>query len=177
LITQVEEGVFVAERRRIPGLGVVVVGLLVLLPLGAVGWWMNRPTGDTPPIGPGLGELDVVCIGRVDGLTPVAGLEPAMPGQVQEVYVVDGQAVKAGDKLLKLNDESLKLRAEEAKEAVAAAQIELDAAELELKLYPLRMNSQKIAVDAANDRVTLAKQLLKERELRRPLIGCRSRAG
>ncbi len=153
-----------AEPRRIPGLGVAVVGMFILLPLIGVGWWLNRPKPDLAANGPRLGELDVVCIGRVDGLTPAAGLEPAMPGQVQEVFVADGQSVRKGDQLLKLNDESLKLRAEEANEAVAAAQIELDAAELDLKLHPLRLNSQKIALEGANDRVTLARQLLKERE-------------
>src|SRR5437868_13266382 len=97
-------------RRRVPGLGIVLALAFLLLPIAGVAWWLNRPRGEAVP-NTALTDLDVVCLGRVDGLAPVAALEPAAPGRVVAVLVSEGQAVKAGDQLLKLDDESLRLKA------------------------------------------------------------------
>lgn len=151
-------------RRRIPGLGVVLGVALLVLPIVGVTWWLNRSKDDAPPGGPALPDLDVVCLGRVDGLSPVAALEPAMPGKVVAVYAAEGQHVAAGEKLLKLDDESLLLRADEARAAVAAAEVEVDAARLEQRLHPLRKSTQEAAVAAAADRVASARRLLEEKK-------------
>jgi len=150
------------SRRRVP-LGVIIVAALLVLSIGGVAWWLYRPRSDVPT-GPALADLDVVCLGRVDGLTPVASLEPLVPGRVAEVFVSDGQSVKAGDRLLKLDDESLRLREEEARAAVTAAAIEVEAAELDKTLYPLRKATQEAAVTSARDRVATARKLIDEKK-------------
>ena len=70
------------DGRRFPGLGFLAVVVLIAAPIAAVAWWLNRPKPDATPPGPPLTELDVVCVGRVDGLAPIASLEPALPGKV-----------------------------------------------------------------------------------------------
>src|SRR5262249_40016328 len=134
-----QKGAPVAEGRRLPGLGAVVAGLFVLASLGAIAWWQFRPKPDTGPTGPLVNELDVVCIGRIDGLTPVASLEPTLPGRVAKISVAEGDAVKAGQELLRLDDAAARLRVEEAKAAVMGAEVEVDAAKLEVKLHPGRV--------------------------------------
>ncbi len=109
------------SRRRIPGFGVLIVILFLVLPICGVAWWLNRPKPGAPPPGPPLSELDVVCLGRIDGENAVANLEPSVPGKVVEVYATEGQRVGAKTKLLKLDDESFRLREEEARSALAAA--------------------------------------------------------
>lgn len=150
-------------RRKIPGLWFVAVALL-LLPLAGVTWWLNRSKDDPGAGGPALTDVDVVCLGRVDGLNPVVSLEPSMPGKVVALFVSEGQRVGPGAKLLQLDDESLLLRVEEAKAAVAAADVEVDAAKLEEKLFPLRKATQATAVAAAGDRVASARRLLDEKK-------------
>jgi len=151
-------------RRRIPGLGFVLAALFLVLPIAGVAWWFYRPKGSEATTGPGLTDLDVVCLGRVDGLTPVASLEPTIPGKVAEVFVSEGQAVQAGEKLMRLEDEALRLKEEEAKAAFDAADVEVSAAKLERTLYPFRKAAQEAAVAAAGERVTAAEKLLDEKK-------------
>ena len=113
--------------------------------------------------GQGLADLDVVCLGRVDGLTPIASLEPSIPGKVAEIFVSEGQPVKPGDKLVRLDDEALRLKEDEAKAAFEAAEVEVAAAKLERTLYPFRKAAQEAAVAAAGERVTAAEKLLDEK--------------
>lgn len=151
-------------RRRIPGFGAVLALALLVLPIAGVTWWLNRPKDAADTSGPALPDLDVVCLGRIDGLNPVASLEPPLPGKVVAVFAAEGQRVTAGEKLLKLDDESLLLRVEEAKAAVAGADVEVEAARAELKLQPLRKSTQEAAVAAAADRVASARRLLDEKK-------------
>jgi multidrug resistance efflux pump len=153
-----------SERRRLPGLGAIIAVLFLVAPLAAVGWWLSRPKGDATPPGPALTELDAVCSGRVDGLTPVASLDPPMPGKVAEVMVSEGQSVSAGKPLLRLEDDAMKLRIEEAKAALAAVDVEIEAAALEVKQHPARITTQKVAIAAAADRTATARKLLVERK-------------
>src|SRR6478672_1292659 len=140
-------------RRRIPGLGAAIALAFLLLPIGGVEWWLNSSKSDGPPAGPGLPDLDVVCLGRIDGLKPVTALEPSIPGRVTAVLVAEGQHIEPKTELLKLDDESLQLRVDEAKAAVTAADVEVDAAKLEQKLHPLRKSTQEAAIVAATGRV------------------------
>src|SRR5262245_44084426 len=91
-----------AQRRRIPGLGAAIAVLFLLLPLAVVAWWLNRTRGEQTAPGPGLADLDVVCLGRVDGLAPVVTLEPAVPGKVVELSAVKGKPLDLGEQLLRL---------------------------------------------------------------------------
>lgn len=151
-----------SEPRRIPGLGAIIAIAFLIVPIIAVAWWLNRPKGETVA-GVNPSELDVVCLGRVDGQTPVASLESTVPGKVVELFVSEGQVVKAKDKLLKLDDESLRLREEEADQAVKAAAIEVEAAQLEQTFQPRRIMLQKTAVDVARNRADAAWGLYQER--------------
>src|SRR5262245_18141575 len=101
-------------RRRIPGLGAALVGVVLLIAGGGLAWWLNRPKGNADAIGPGLPDLDVVYLGRIDGLKPVTYLEPSLPGRVAAVQDVEGKHPDTGAEILRLDDESLKLREEEA---------------------------------------------------------------
>ena len=150
-------------RRRIPGLGFIVAVALLVLPIAGVAWWLNRPKGNEAAGGQGLADLDVVCLGRVDGLTPIASLEPSIPGKVAEIFVSEGQPVKPGDKLVRLDDEALRLKQDESSAAFEAAEVEVAAAKLERKLYPFRKAAQEAAVAAAGERVTAAEKLLDEK--------------
>ncbi|HEY1188084.1 MAG TPA: HlyD family efflux transporter periplasmic adaptor subunit, partial [Gemmata sp.] len=114
-----------------------------------------------------LSELDVVCSGRVDGLRPAAGLDPAVPGKVAEVLVSEGQSVPAGKPLLRLEDEQPKWRVEEARAALAAVEIDIEGAGIEAKLHPQRVAAQKVAVAGAQDRTATARKLLDERRTAR----------
>jgi len=151
-------------RRRLPGLGIIIAAALLILPIAGVGWWLNRPHSGEGAGTSGLSDLDVVCLGRVDGLTPIASLEPGIPGKVAEVFVSEGQAVKTGDRLLKLDDESLRLKEDEAKAAFEAAEVEVAAAVLDQTLYPYRRAAQESAVAAAGERVTAAEKLYEEKK-------------
>ena len=153
-----------SERRRLPGLGAIIAVLFLVAPLAAVSWWLLRSKGDATPPGPTLAELDVVCSGRVDGLAPVAALDPALPGKVAEVMTYEGQAVPAGKPLLRLEDDALKLRAEEAKAALAVVDVEIESAALDVKQHPTRIASQKVAIASAADRTATARKLLTERK-------------
>jgi multidrug resistance efflux pump len=152
--------------RRIPVVGALLAIAFLIIPIIAVAIWLNRPKAG-PESGGSLSDLDVVCHGRIDGRTPIAHLEPTLPGKVVEVFVIEGQAVKAGDKLVKLDDESLKLREEEARQAVVAAEIEVETAQLEQQLHPRRRAIQEAAVAAAVDRAAAARSLYQERKTSR----------
>jgi multidrug resistance efflux pump len=152
-----------SEPRRIPVVGLIILVAFLIVPIIGVAWWLNRPKGEILSKG-SLADLDVVCLGRVDGLTPNANLEPTIPGKVVELFVAEGQAVKAKDKLLKLDDESLKLRADEAREAVTAAEIEVESTKLEQDLQPHRKMLQEAAVVAAMNRAAAAKGLYLEKK-------------
>jgi len=152
------------SSRRIPGLGIVIAIAFLLLPIAAVAYWLNRPRGNEVVGGPGLADLDVVCLGRIDGLLPVASLEPSIPGKVAQVFVKDGQTVKTGEKLLLLDDEALKLKESEARAVFDAAELDVQAARLEETLYPFRKLAQESAVAAAGERVVAAEKLLEEKK-------------
>lgn len=148
---------------RIPGLGAIVAFAFLVVPLIAVGWWLNHSRTETSP-GAIPTDLDVVCLGRVDGERPIASLEPAATGRVAEIFVVEGQTVQAKDKILRLEDESLKLRVKEAEDALGAVDVEVDMALEEQKLQPRRRVLQEAAITAAKNRLSAARSLYRERQ-------------
>ncbi len=154
-------------RRRIPGFGAGVALLFVLLSIGGVTWWQNQKKPPDPRSDAGLPDLDVVCLGRVDGLERTADLDARIPGHVANVYVVEGQHVDANKPLLKLDDAQLKLRVDEAQAAITAADIEVDAAKLEMKLHPIRRAAQEAAMAAATDRIAVGRRVYEEKKAAR----------
>jgi multidrug resistance efflux pump len=154
----------VADGRRSASVRAVVLGACLLVPLVAVVWWQSRPKPDAGTTGPALSDLDVVCLGKVDGLAPLAALDPAVPGRVLRVRVMEGDVVKEGQELLELDDSAFKLQEEQARAALAAADTELSAADLELKQHPTKVKAQALRVAAAGERVAAANRLLDERQ-------------
>ena len=155
-------------QRRIPGLGVLIALLCLVAPIAGVAWWLNRPNGSAPPPSPALVDLDVVCLGRVDGEKPVIELEPAMPGKVVKVTEnIEGKHVDANQALLELDNRSIQLRVKEAEAGIKAAEIDVEAARQELKLYPIRKTNQEAAVAAATDRVLTTRRLFEEKKAAR----------
>jgi len=155
----------VAERRRMPGMGLLIVLLFIAVPLAGTAWWLYRPKPSGPPPGPALTDLDVVCSGRVDGRQPTASLETSLPGRVFEIpeKVKEGSEVEKGDVLLRLDDSAAKFRLEEATASHTGAMVELDAAKAEAKLHPGRIEAEKAMVAASNARVDAARQLQAQR--------------
>ncbi|HJZ54274.1 MAG TPA: hypothetical protein VKE74_04920, partial [Gemmataceae bacterium] len=158
-----------AEGRRLPGFGAVVAGLVLLASLVAVWWWQFRPKPEAPPDPSALGQLDVVCLGRIDGEHPLISLEPLLPGKVEWV-IEEGKSVKAKADLLRLNDEAAKLRVKEAEAAVEGAKAEVDAAKQEAAAFPARKDAAAKSAEAAAARVKAAEELLKEREAQQSLM-------
>jgi multidrug resistance efflux pump len=158
----------VQPRRRIPGIGPVVALLLLLAPLAGVAWWLSRPKSEGPAPLPSLSDLDVVCLGRVNGENPVIHLEPTLAGKVVKVREnLEGKHVNAGDPLVELDAKTLELRVKEANAALNAAEIEVEAAKLEAKLHPIRKATQEAAVAAAADRIATARRVVEEKKTAR----------
>jgi multidrug resistance efflux pump len=147
-----------------PGAGAILALVFLVVPIAIVAWWLSRPKGETTSPLPTLADLDVVCLGRIDGEKAVANLDPGLPGKIVEICVVDGQHVNEKAPLLKLDDTSLKLRVEEAQAAVTAADIEIEAAQAEAKLHPIRKAIQRDAIAAAADRVASARRVYEEKK-------------
>ena len=143
------------QRRRIPGLGPAIAFLFLVAPIAGVTWWLTRPKSEGPPPTPALADLDVVCLGRVDGAKPVIHLEPATAGKVAKVHDVEGKHVEARQGLLELDNQSLALRVKEAEATVKVAEIDVEAAKQEVKLDPIRRATQEAAVAAAASCVAL----------------------
>lgn len=154
------------EQRRLPSFGVTLVIIFIVVSIAGVTLWQNQRKADHPPTA-ALPDLDVMCIGRIDGLVRTIDLDPRIPGRVAELLVTEGQHVEANKPLLRLDDSQLKLREEEALVAVKAADVELQAAKLEEKLHPVRKDAQIAAVTAAADRVAVARRVYKEKEAAR----------
>lgn len=148
-----------ADRRLLPGWGLLAVLMLIAGALAVATWWFNRPRPNGPPSGPALEDLDVICAGRVDGLLPTAGLEPAMPGKVSTILVQEGATVEKDAILLQLEDSAARFRLAEAIASRKVAEVELQAAEKEVQLYPTRVKAYEALVAAASARVEAAKQL------------------
>ncbi|MCX8138893.1 MAG: biotin/lipoyl-binding protein [Gemmataceae bacterium] len=147
--------------RRMPGVGWFLLFVLLLAPLLALSWWLRY--GRAPATPSESPELAVVCLGRVDGLHPVAALDVPLPGRVAEVFVSEGQEVKRGTPLLQLEDEAYRLRVREAEAARTAAELEKEAAEQERRAWPYRLAAQQTAVAAARERYEAARKLLEEK--------------
>ncbi|MBA4187277.1 MAG: hypothetical protein C0467_04580 [Planctomycetaceae bacterium] len=155
------------QRRRVPSIGAGIALLFVILSVVGVTWWQGQKQTADPRSDKTLPDLDVVCLGRVDGLERAADLDARIPGKVVQVFVVEGQHVEAKAPLLKLDDTQLKLRVDEAQAAVNAADIEIDAANLEAKQYPIRKATQEAAVTAATERVVVGRRVYDEKKAAR----------
>jgi len=99
-----------------------------------------------------------VVLGTADSDPPPAryGLPPVLQsGQVAEVFVKQGDTVKAGDKLYRFNSQMLEAKLKEAQEAVGIARAKLAEAQGEADLHATTVVLQEQAVKAAQRSVEL----------------------
>jgi multidrug resistance efflux pump len=133
--------------------GVVVVGsLLGARLLGPGGGGGTDSSGKSPPAPAAKETIGTVAIGTADSDPPPAryGLPPVLQsGQIAEVYVKQGDDVKAGDKLYKFDARPLEEKLAVAEAAVAIAESELAKAQGAADLHNTTVVLQEQAVKAA----------------------------
>jgi multidrug resistance efflux pump len=150
------------DGARPPKLGVVLVVVLILGSVGATAYWLNRPEPETAPVAPPP-EADVFCSGRIDAAKQVIALEPSAAGRVVEIYVAEGDVVKADQDVIRLDSSAAEFRLAQAKASVEAAQVELDAAKADQQRFPKQVEMKKHLIAAASARVDAVRKALQQR--------------
>jgi multidrug resistance efflux pump len=137
---------------------VVVVGsLLGARLLGPGGGGGTDASGKSPTPAP-KETIGTVAIGTADSDPPPAryGLPPVIQsGQVAEVFVKQGDEVKAGDKLYRFDTRPLDRKLAEAEAALGTARAKLDEAKGEADLHATNVVLAEQAVKAAERSVEL----------------------
>ena len=140
--------------------GVALVGsLLGARLLGPGGGGGTDATGKAPPAPAGKDTTGTVVLGTADSDPPPAryGLPPVLQsGQVVEVYVKQGEEVKAGQKLYRFSAPLLEAKVTEAVNAVDVARAKLAEARGEADLHASNVALQAQMVKAAETSVKLA---------------------
>jgi multidrug resistance efflux pump len=139
--------------------GAALVGIL----LGARHLGPGGGGTDTSKAPPAAGGKDVgtVVIGTVDSDPPPAryGLPPVLQsGQVVDVFVKQGDAVKAGDKLYRFNSTIPEAKLTEAERAVDMAKAKADTARGAAAQHAKKVDLQKQVVTGHDAQVKLALQ-------------------
>ena len=104
--------------------GRIIIAILLITAVFVVGYWYVTKQ-NTMPI-----STDLTGSGTVE--TTEIAISPEVSGKVMEVLVKEGDAVKAGDTLVKLDDSLLNAQLNQAKTNLAVAQAGLDAASTSL---------------------------------------------
>ena len=131
--------------------------------LCGAGWLLHaHPAGAAPAGDPGPAKL--VCFGYADVEAGVASLYPLQPGQVERVPVKEGQAVHAGDVLVRVDRRTAECLVRQARADLAAARAQQDQARQLLAQQPLREAEQQAVLDALAARLRGADWLLARRE-------------
>jgi len=142
--------------------GVVVVGsLLGARLLGPGGGGGGTDSAGKSPAPAGKDTIGTVAIGTADSDPPPAryGLPPVLQsGQIADVFVKQGDEVKAGDKLYKFDARPLEEKLAVAEAAIAIARAELAKAQGAAELHATTIVLQEQAVDAAKQIVKLTKE-------------------
>jgi multidrug resistance efflux pump len=106
----------------------------------------------------------VVALGHVDLESGVSSLYPTEPGRVAEILVHENDHVEEGATLLRLNDAQAHLKVSEAKIAVETALAQLTAARKIPEQFAAKIDQQRGAVVAAEQRLAAARTLLKRKQ-------------
>jgi multidrug resistance efflux pump len=131
--------------------------------LCGAGWLLHGHAAGAPPQAePEPPKL--VCFGYADVEVGVASLYPLQPGQVERVPVKEGQAVKAGDVLVRLDRRAAECLARQARADLAASRAQQDQARQLVPQQPLREAEQQAVLDAVAARLRGAEWLLARRE-------------
>jgi multidrug resistance efflux pump len=140
---------------------VVVVGSLLGARLLGPGGGGGTDSSGKSPAPTGKEIVGTVVIGDADSDPPPAryGLPPVLQsGQIAEVFVKQGDEVKAGDRLYKFDARPLEEKLAVAEAAVAIARSELAKAQGAADLHATTVALQEQAVEAAKQSVKLAKE-------------------
>jgi len=155
--------VTMSDGRRSPGIFRLLAVVLLIAPLAAVGWWLNRPAPTPDAITPPA-ELDVVCTGRVDVVGQVVALDPSQPGRVKTVKVTEGQLVRKFDLLLQLDDSAAVIREKQAKAVVDGLSAEVARAEMTRDRFPKQLEARRAMGDANAARADAAKKAIEQKK-------------
>jgi multidrug resistance efflux pump len=140
--------------------GVALVGsLLGARLLGPGGGGGTDSSGKSPPAPAGKDTIGTVVIGDADSDPPPAryNLPPVLQsGQVSEVFVKQGDPVKAGDKLYRFDTTILDAELEIARATVGGAKAKADTARGAADQHAKKVNLQKQVVAAYEAQVKLA---------------------
>jgi HlyD family secretion protein len=145
--------------RLVPVLGAAALAV----GLGGTGWLLHARAGGAAPAAEPA-PPQVVCFGYADVEAGVASLYPLQPGQVEQVPVKEGQAVHAGDVLVRLDRRAADCLVRQARADVAAARAQLAQARQLVAAQSLREAGQHAVLDALAARLRGAEWLLARRE-------------
>lgn len=142
--------------------GRIIWGVLIVLLLAGLGYFIYRDylapvpaaqaQGTSTPEAPPADTSPATTIsseGRVEALQSVDLGFPS-PGRVQEVLVQEGQAVKAGDALVKLDTRAQEAALGQANAAVQSAQAALESARTRLEQVRAAANTQEASTRASS---------------------------
>jgi multidrug resistance efflux pump len=149
------------SSRLVPALGVAILAAS----LAGAGWLLRAHAAAGP--GPATEEAappKLVCFGYADVEAGVASLYPLQPGQVERVPVKEGQAVHAGDVLVRLDHRTADCLVRQARADLAAARAQQEQARQLLAQQPLREAEQQAVLDTLAARLRGAEWLLARRE-------------
>lgn len=120
-------------------------------------WVVNTITAQPATIAP-----ELTLYGRVE--TPrEAALKAALEADVAEVYVLEGDSVSKGQKLIQLDDTDAKLLLTQRKADVAAAKAQIDSEKLRFERDQSLLKQQQTLLELANKTVERARELDKTR--------------
>ncbi|MDY7079369.1 MAG: efflux RND transporter periplasmic adaptor subunit [Chloroflexota bacterium] len=139
-------------------LNVILGAVIVAAVAGAIFWWLQT---SAPPDEEGQVRSAVVERGTVQvGVSASGSIEPQarvglafeVPGRVAEVLVEMGDAVEAGDVLVRLDDGQLALQVQQAEAALAAAEAQL--AQLQVGARPEEVAAAEAQLQAVQFQVS-----------------------
>src|SRR6266581_338231 len=133
-----EEGASEAGKKR--SLRLPVAAALLLVALGALGWWLYAR------------HFEETDDAQIDG--DISAVSPRVPGTVTAVHVVDHQEVKLGDLLVELDPTDLEVAVAQARAAVAQAEAAYQA---ENPNVAITETSNRASVSTAEDDVQNAR--------------------
>jgi membrane fusion protein YbhG len=117
---------------------IIPVVVLVLAIAAGVIWYLNQPS-DTSGATTGSGTIEATSV----------TLAPEIAGRVAEVLVDEGDAVRAGDALVRLDGATLEAQRDQAAAALAAAHATAEAAGAEVALLQAGSSPEEVAVAQA----------------------------
>jgi multidrug resistance efflux pump len=131
--------------------------MLLLLVGSAVGAWAVNHTpgsnGDSTAAAPA--ELNYIfAIGHIDIDKGVTDMYPRQPGLVVTALAENAEGKKDAI-LLQVDDTLAQLQLQEAQDARKAAEITLEKAQLQARLYPFKLEQQKVAVAALEHKIKM----------------------